>query len=32
MLALCEQLGFAMQDEMDEPGVKHVTLDLSKLP
>lgn len=32
MLALCEQLGFAMRDETDEPGVKHVTLDLSNLP
>ena len=32
MLALCEQLGFALRDETDEPGVKHVTLDLASLP
>ncbi len=30
MLAMCEQLGFVAHDELDDPGVKYVSLDLAK--
>lgn len=32
MLAMCEQLGFRVKDDPDEPGIKIVKLDLQKLP
>ena len=32
MLAMCEQLGFRVRDDPDEPGIKVVKLDLQKLP
>ncbi|MFM2442914.1 MAG: hypothetical protein RJB09_100, partial [Pseudomonadota bacterium] len=31
MLAMCEQLGFRVRDDPDEPGIKVVKLDLQKL-
>lgn len=32
MLAMCEQLGFTLSDDPEEPGIKLVQLDLVKLP
>ena len=32
MLGMCEQLGFKIRDEVDDPGVKRVTLKLQPLP
>jgi hypothetical protein len=31
MLAMCEQLGFKIRDERDDPGVKLVSLDLADM-
>jgi acetyltransferase len=32
MLGMCEQLGFSVKDDPDEPGIKLVKLDLKSLP
>ena len=32
MLGMCEQLGFSVKDDPDEPGIKLVQLDLKSLP
>ena len=32
MLTMCEQLGFSVTDDLDEPGIKFVQLDLQKIP